>query len=300
MLTRPITGKTASMLDGPKTVLPLTHVPKRSMSMPNLHELKLLHNLKPRLLLLSVVAFLVFAGPALTLQSASKALVAEPPGPTSTLFQSSYVGAIESADCTKVTGWAEDPDDVNVIVSVDIYINGIFKATIPASRCIPIGSSNCHRFTYIIPSSLKNGQQLVVEVKLSATNESIGQETIRCGAMLFPGNPPGPVTSVSGEGLTWEQSVHLTSTESGEITHIRFWKVPEECGSHVGRIWSDTGTLLRSVVFPSESASGWQTAKLSSPLQITAGTKYRVSYNVNCYVGKIVLEIGRASCRERV
>lgn len=261
--------------------------------MLNLHNLKPLHNLKLRLLLLSIAAFLVFVGPAVTLQSPSKALVAETPNrlslSTSTLTPA-YSGEVVTANCTSIKGWVE-PYDENTPASVDIYINGVFKATIIANRCLgAVGSGEgCNGFQYVIPSSLKNGQELIVEVKYAGTNTDLSgsPRTIRCGAMLFP-TLPWTVTSVSGQGQTWEQAIQFTSTESGKITHIRFWKVAEECGSHVGRIWSDTGALLRTVPFNNETPSGWQKAALSIPLQITAGVKYRVSYNVNCYGGKII------------
>jgi hypothetical protein len=270
--------------------------------MLNLHNLKPLHNLKLRLLLLSIAAFLVFAGPAVTLQDPSKALVAETPNEvllsTSSLTPV-YSGAVTSATCTTLKGWLDWIDE-STPGYVHIYINGVFQGTIPANRCLP-GRFACDSFTYTIPSSLKNGEELLVEVKDANTGMPLtgSPKTIRCGAMLFPGStPPGPVTSVSGEGKTWEQANQLTSIESGTITHIRFWKVPEECGTHTGSIWSDTGALLRSQPFTNETPSGWQTLKLTSPLQITAGTKYRVSYNVNCYGGKIISGLTSPYSRE--
>jgi hypothetical protein len=96
-----------------------------------------------------------------------------------------------------------------------------------------------------------------------------------------------PATTASGEGSTWEQGVEFSSSVSGQITHIRFWKAPgETAGNHVGRIWTATGALLASVSFPCESASGWQEVQLHTPLQITVGVTYRVTYNVHSFVAK--------------
>lgn len=268
--------------------------------MLNLHNLKPLHNLKLRLLLLSIAAFLAFAGPAVTLQGPSKALVAEPPNELS-LSNSSLapvaVGWVDTANCTAITGRLDMPGEY-----VDIYINGVLKATIPANRCSVTGG-DCNGFRYTIPSTLKNGEQLFVQVKYSGTDTELSGsgQTIRCGATLFRGStPPGPVTSVSGEGQTWEQSNQITSIESGTITHIWFWKVPEESGFHTGRIWSDTGALLRTVNFGDSQvgSSGWLVKAVSPPLQITAGTKYRISYNVNYYGGKIISGLASAYSRE--
>ena len=51
-------------------------------------------------------------------------------------------------------------------------------------------------------------------------------------------------------------------------------------GTHTGRLWTNTGTLLGTVTFTGETASGWQQATLRqrrSP--ITANTTYVVSYH---------------------
>src|SRR6185312_15684352 len=93
---------------------------------------------------------------------------------------------------------------------------------------------------------------------------------------LFPA--AAPQTTAMG---SFEQGVQFSSSVSGQITHIRFWKAPgEPSGGHVGRIWANNGLLLASVFFNNETASGWQTAQLQSPLSITANVKYRVTYNV--------------------
>lgn len=74
---------------------------------------------------------------------------------------------------------------------------------------------------------------------------------------------------------------------SGKITHIRFYKHGSETGTHVGRIWSDTGVpLTQPLTFTGETASGWQTQALPTPLSITAGVRYRVSYNINLFTFK--------------
>lgn len=110
---------------------------------------------------------------------------------------------------------------------------------------------------------------------------------VKVGAIsVFPTEVP--VTTGSGEGSTWEQGFEFQSSVPGEITHIRFWKAPgEQSGNHVGRIWHvGTQQLVASVNFECETASGWQEAKLATPLQIQPGQDYRVTYNIHTVVAK--------------
>jgi hypothetical protein len=62
------------------------------------------------------------------------------------------------------------------------------------------------------------------------------------------------------------------------ITGIRFYKGPQNTGTHIGDLWSASGTLLASATFTNETASGWQQINFSSPVSITAGTTYIASY----------------------
>lgn len=73
------------------------------------------------------------------------------------------------------------------------------------------------------------------------------------------------------------------SAKAGQITAIRYWKAPSDSGSHVGKIWSSNGTLLASVAFANETASGWQQQTLSTPLNIQANTTYVVSVNIHSH-----------------
>jgi hypothetical protein len=95
-----------------------------------------------------------------------------------------------------------------------------------------------------------------------------------------------PQTTAMGP---FEQGLEFSSSVTGQITHIRFWKAPgEPSGNHIGRIWASNGLLLASALFNNETASGWQEAQLQTPLSVTANVKYRVTYNVHNVVAKTV------------
>lgn len=75
-----------------------------------------------------------------------------------------------------------------------------------------------------------------------------------------------------------EIGMRFKSSTGGEVLGLRFFKGAENTGTHVGNLWSAGGTKLASVTFTNESASGWQTAALSTPVRLEAGKTYVVSY----------------------
>ena len=82
------------------------------------------------------------------------------------------------------------------------------------------------------------------------------------------------------DGVPYELGMKFRSTKSGQITAIRHYKAVSDNGVHIGRLWSSAGTLLGSVTFTGESASGWQQQALTSPINIAANTTHVVSVNV--------------------
>ncbi len=59
---------------------------------------------------------------------------------------------------------------------------------------------------------------------------------------------------------------------------MRFFKSALNAGTHVGSLWSSTGTRLATGTFSAETVSGWQTLTFAQPVAVTAGTTYVVSY----------------------
>ena len=71
----------------------------------------------------------------------------------------------------------------------------------------------------------------------------------------------------------------FTSTASGYITGIRFYKAAANTGTHTGSLWTSNGQLLATGSFTGESASGWQQLNFATPVAITANTTYIASYH---------------------
>ncbi|QCB96074.1 DUF4082 domain-containing protein [Arthrobacter sp. PAMC25564] len=87
-----------------------------------------------------------------------------------------------------------------------------------------------------------------------------------------------PSTVTVNDSNAVELGMKFRSDVAGTVTGVRFYKGSSNTGTHTGHLWSASGTLLASVTFAGESASGWQQASFSSPVAITANTTYVVSY----------------------
>ncbi|WP_297626896.1 DUF4082 domain-containing protein [Nocardioides sp.] len=87
-----------------------------------------------------------------------------------------------------------------------------------------------------------------------------------------------PATASSGDSSDIELGMAFTTSKAGSVKAIRFYKGAGNTGTHTGSIWSSAGVRLATVTFANETASGWQTAALASPLALTPGETYVVSY----------------------
>lgn len=76
-----------------------------------------------------------------------------------------------------------------------------------------------------------------------------------------------------------ELGMKFTVDVPGKVTAIKFYKGSQNTGTHVGSLWTASGTLLGQVTFTNETASGWQTATLATPVDVVPGTTYVVSYH---------------------
>lgn len=90
-----------------------------------------------------------------------------------------------------------------------------------------------------------------------------------------------PVLADGGPDTPVELGVKFRSDTSGSITGIRFYKAAANNGTHVGNLWTSTGTRLATATFTNETASGWQQVNFSTPVTITSNTVYVASYHSN-------------------
>jgi hypothetical protein len=95
---------------------------------------------------------------------------------------------------------------------------------------------------------------------------------------LWPTAPTPGTPQMTSDSSSVTLGLNFYSDVPGFVTGVRFYKGSNNTGTHVGALWSTSGTLLAQVVFSGETASGWQQMNFSSPISIAANTPYVISY----------------------
>ena len=104
-----------------------------------------------------------------------------------------------------------------------------------------------------------------------------GSATGGCPCTIWA-NSVTPSTPAANDNSAVELGVKFRTNQAGYITGLRFYKGSGNTGTHVGSLWSSTGTKLASVTFTGETATGWQQATLGAPVAVSANTTYVASY----------------------
>jgi hypothetical protein len=87
-----------------------------------------------------------------------------------------------------------------------------------------------------------------------------------------------PTTVDLGDQTPVEVGVKFRADADAYIIGVRFYKAVTNTGTHVGHLWSDSGALLGTATFTSESTSGWQQVLFANPIPVSANTTYIASY----------------------
>jgi hypothetical protein len=87
-----------------------------------------------------------------------------------------------------------------------------------------------------------------------------------------------PGTAVQADTKAVEVGVRFRSNVAGTIEALRFYRGTGNSNGYVARLWNSSGTLLAQVTVRDGRIPGWQEGTLSTPVPITAGATYVVSY----------------------
>jgi len=102
---------------------------------------------------------------------------------------------------------------------------------------------------------------------------------LRSGEVAIWNASTTPRQPADADTRSVEVGTRFSTATAGTVTAILFYKHAVNTGVHVGSLWGPGGVRLASVRFAGESASGWQVARLATPVALAAGSTYVVSYH---------------------
>ena len=153
-----------------------------------------------------------------------------------------------------------------------------FDATTRTARFTPT-SPLAYKATYTatVNASSSTGVPMAAPVTWSFTVAATDPLPGACPCSIWPDSATPSTPSVTDTGNV-ELGVKFSAEVDGTVSGVRFYKGAQNLGTHTGSLWSLAGVRLATVTFAGESSSGWQTASFTSPVAITGGTTYIVSY----------------------
>jgi len=96
---------------------------------------------------------------------------------------------------------------------------------------------------------------------------------------LFPTDTPVSQNNVTDPAAV-ELGVAFTTSANIVVTALRYYKgVGASTATKTGHLWTNDGALLLTLPFTNDTASGWQVQQLVTPITLTAGNTYIVSYH---------------------
>jgi len=167
-----------------------------------------------------------------------------------------------NGDPLKVTGVS---NGVNGTASFNAQSNTVTFAPIS-------GYTGAASFTYGVADGRAETASATASLNVNAPSGTI--------VSLFSSNPTPSVASVNDPNSV-ELGFKFQASSAGDITGLRFYKAPSNTGTHAANLWTGTGTLLATVTFSNETASGWQQVNFATPVTTTPGTTYVASYHTS-------------------
>ncbi|MDF2388987.1 DUF4082 domain-containing protein, partial [Nostoc ellipsosporum NOK] len=206
---------------------------------------------------------------------------------TSTTVTVTFNEAMDSATINSNT--FELRDSSNTPVAATINYNTANR-TVTLTPTSPLANSTAYTVTVKGGGSDPRVKDLAGNALAANFTRSFTTVAIpTCPCNIWNGATTPSVVTVPDPNAV-ELGVKFQSDVNGYITGVRFYKGASNTGTHVGTLWSSTGTQLARATFSNETASGWQQVNFTTPVAISTNTTYVVSYHTN--VGYYSLDQG--------
>jgi methionine-rich copper-binding protein CopC len=192
---------------------------------------------------------------------------------TGTAVTLSFNESLNPATITSSTVQLLGPSNTTVAATL-AYVAGSTSLTLTPTA--PLASNTTYTIDATTGITDNNGNALTAPFTSSFTTAAPAGTNL---TIWSNGTTPGTVTVDDPNAV--ELGVKFESSVAGTITGIRFYKGPDNTGTHVGNLWSSTGQLLATATFTGESETGWQQVNFATPVTIQANTVYVASYHTN-------------------
>jgi len=198
-------------------------------------------------------------------------------GPTSSVTSPVNGGTVGGGDRVTITGTAADSG--GVVAGVEVSVDG--GATWRAAQGT---SSWSFEWMAGLPGSVTILSRAVDDSGNrgepgAGITVSIVGGLCPCPSLWTQATVP-PVPDVDDPSAV-ELGLKFRSGVNGFVTGVRFYKSTNNTGTHIGNLWTSTGTRLATATFAGETPSGWQQVLFDEPVPVTANTTYVVSYHTN-------------------
>ncbi len=190
--------------------------------------------------------------------------------PTATVSSPAAGASLVDGKTATISGTASDSGG-GVVAAVEVSTDG-------GSTWHPASGTSSWTYSWNVHGSPSTAiQARAVDDSGNIGAPSAGTAVkVSCPCTIFGETAPAIVDG--GDGQSVELGVKFRSEAAGQITGIRFYKATANTGTHIGSLWTSSGTLLAQATFSGESASGWQQVAFTSPVSIQPETTYVAGY----------------------
>ena len=155
------------------------------------------------------------------------------------------------------------------------------QVTSPANGTVTLNANGS--FTYTPKAGFSGSDSFTYKANNGTTDSNIATVTITVSASTscpctIWNTSTVPGTASANDGSSVELGLKFRVNQAGYITGLRFYKGPLNTGTHIGNLWSGTGTLLATATFANGSPSGWQQVNFPTPVSLAPNTTYVASY----------------------
>jgi hypothetical protein len=196
-----------------------------------------------------------------------------PAAPTSVSASAGNASATVTWTAPSTGGSAITSYTVTPYVGTTAQTPTVVSGSPPATTATVTGLTNGTAYTFTV--SATNAIGVGPE---SAASNTVTPAPVSCTACTIWAPTATPASASVADSASVELGVKFKADVNGSITGIRFYKGNGNTGTHIGTLWSSTGTKLASATFTGETAGGWQQVSFTTPVPVTAGTVYVASY----------------------